>query len=373
MDVDELRRLSHLQLEVEALARMNGSDESGKKQFVGKARDASPGNESEIDLETSERRMRMILQSADMVLWEADPNTLQFRFVSDHCEKLLGFTKSQWLEPNFWQVCLHPQDASEVTMARKQFLSRITDQPKAAVGSGDIPGKPIRMEYRLIRKDSRAVWVEEVTQYSIESDGSKSLRGLMLDITERRTLGEQFRQSQKREAIGRLAGGVAHGFNNLLTVILSYGELMLMRLPSDHPNRPWVESICDASQRGSALTRQLLAYSRKAAVAPQRIDLNELIRGAELLLRPAIGDGIQLIVKTDPRLRPIRADRMQIEQILMNLAVNARDAMSGNGTLRIETNNAIDSTVEWAREPGSNFVELIFAPWNPVPHLLSRR
>jgi two-component system, cell cycle sensor histidine kinase and response regulator CckA len=150
---------------------------------------------------------------------------------------------------------------------------------------------------------------------------------------------EMLRQSQKMEAVGRLAGGVAHDFNNLLTVIGGYSDLLLQRLPPDSQYRDNVEEIRKAGTRASSLTQQLLAFSRKQVIAPRVVDLNEVVEGMEKMLRRLIGEDIDLVTVLRPGLWNTRVDTGQIEQVLMNLAVNARDAMPGVGKLLIETEN----------------------------------
>jgi len=160
-----------------------------------------------------------------------------------------------------------------------------------------------------------------------------------LDVTERKHLEEQFRQAQKMEGVGRLAGGVAHDFNNLLTIINGYGELMLGRFESNDPMRGYLVEIMNAGNRAASLTRQLLAFSRQQVLAPRVLDLNLLVADVEKMLRRLIGEDIDLVMVQEPALGQVKADPGQLEQILMNLAINARDAMPEGGKLVIETAN----------------------------------
>ncbi len=162
---------------------------------------------------------------------------------------------------------------------------------------------------------------------------------LILDITERRRLETQLLQAQKMESVGQLAGGIAHDFNNLLTAIGGYAELVLGALGPDDPSRADLVEIQRATERATSLTRQLLAFARRQRLAMRSLDLGELVRNLERLLRRLIGEQIQLVVRVEPGLGQVLADPGQIEQVLVNLAINARDAMPGSGTLTIELDN----------------------------------
>ncbi len=159
------------------------------------------------------------------------------------------------------------------------------------------------------------------------------------DITERSRLEEQYRQAQKLEAIGLLSGGVAHDFNNLLTVILGYGEVILQTLHTDNPLRQDLDKILNACHQGASLTHQLLAFSRRQTLQPEVIELNRLLDNQQKLLRRLIGENIEFITTFTDNLGRIKADAGQIEQVIMNLVVNARDAMPRGGKLIIETAN----------------------------------
>ncbi len=159
------------------------------------------------------------------------------------------------------------------------------------------------------------------------------------DLTERLSLEEQIRQSQKMDAIGKLAGGIAHDFNNLLCVITGFTTLALRQVPNGSPLCVQLEEVCKAGERAASLTRQLLAFSRKQMLAPQEISLNSLVSDLERMLRRLIGEDIRLTTKLDPAAQAVKADPGQLEQVVMNLCVNARDAMPGGGRLTITTAN----------------------------------
>jgi nitrogen-specific signal transduction histidine kinase/ActR/RegA family two-component response regulator len=161
----------------------------------------------------------------------------------------------------------------------------------------------------------------------------------ILDVTERKQLEEQLRQSQKMEAIGRLAGGIAHDFNNLLTAIVGYSQLLLGGLEVGNPMQGQLEEIKKAGERAASLTRQLLAFSRKGLLQPQVLDLNALVANIDKMLRRLIGEHIELVTVFGPGLECIEADPAQLEQVVLNLVVNARDAMPQGGKIVIETKN----------------------------------
>ena len=163
--------------------------------------------------------------------------------------------------------------------------------------------------------------------------------GISLNVTERHTLEQQYQQAQKMEAIGRLAGGVAHDFNNLLTVILGFCELLLADLNPDDPRQADITEIQKAGARAAGLTRQLLAFSRKEIIQPTLLDLNVIVADIRAMLARLIGEDVTIVLDLGAALAPVKADRGQVEQIVLNLAVNARDAMPKGGTLTIETAN----------------------------------
>lgn len=199
-----------------------------------------------------------------------------------------------------------------------------------------------------LRRTDGTLFDAEVSDRPMPYEGRTACVTAVRDITKRKSLEDQLRQAQKMEAVGRLAGGVAHDFNNLLTAISGYSELALMRLPEGDPLRHEITEISAAADRASRLTRQLLVFSRKQVIQPRLIDLNAVLTDLEKMLRRLIGEDIAFLTLLDHELGSIKADPGQIEQVVVNLAVNARDAMAGGGKLTIETAN-IDLDETYAR------------------------
>jgi PAS domain S-box-containing protein len=196
-------------------------------------------------------------------------------------------------------------------------------------------------------------WFETRRVPLVLSDGTQQVLGIGTEITDRRlaqealrVTEEQFRQAQKMEAVGQLAGGIAHDFNNLLTAILGYTELSIEQVGADSDLASDLKEIAKAGDRARGLTSQLLAFSRKQVLQPKILDLNAVVAEVERMLRPVIGEDIRFEIAVDPNLSPVKADPSQIHQVLMNLAINARDAMPRGGTLRIATANALATAGE---------------------------
>ena len=187
------------------------------------------------------------------------------------------------------------------------------------------------------KRASGEVFPVEVVVTSVQEPGRKTLHVVWRDITERKQLEDELRQAQKMEALGRLTGGIAHDFNNLLVSILGYSELARDRLERGSEPHEFVSEVHKAGERAAELVRQLLAFGRKQQLLPVLLDLNELIRNIESLIQKLLGEGIELETKLTEQPLTVKADRSQIEQVLLNLASNARDAMPKGGVLRIET------------------------------------
>ncbi|HEY0874174.1 MAG TPA: ATP-binding protein [Vicinamibacterales bacterium] len=245
--------------------------------------------------------------------------------------RVTGFTPEERLGWTLNEV-VHPDDLALTTERFEYCLEH--------------PDEILRVEYRFRHKDGSSRWGEGVGVNRLADPAVQAIVVNHRDVTDRKLVEralrdseEQLRQAHKMEAVGRLAGGVAHDFNNVLTAIFGYTDLLLDQLRTDDPRRSDVEEIRRAAERAAALTRQLLAFSRKQVMQPHVLDLNEVITSVRKLLARLAGEDIALEIHTEPDLLRVRADPGQLEQVLMNLVANARDAMPRGGALSIRTRN----------------------------------
>ncbi|MBA4020589.1 MAG: hypothetical protein C0483_25810 [Pirellula sp.] len=417
-------------------------------ELVSTGRDVTERRVAEEILRRNEERYRLLTEQARLVLWEGDPESLLFTYVSESAAELIGEPPAKWYLPNFWAEHIHPDDRAEALESCQTSTARREDH---------------RFEYRMLRADGSVIWVEDIVKVIVNpTAGTVSLRGLLIDITsrkaadeelretrerfrsafdsaavgmaivsiegkflkvnravcdmlghtehallalnvqaisypedlevelalvaralageitrfdlekryrhcdgrvvwgwlsvslvrdavgsplyfvsqvqdltERKRLEDQLRHSQKMEAIGRLAGGIAHDFNNIITVIATYGNLLEERLPPDDFNREAVRAVLDAAERATRLTRQILAFGRKQMLQPTLVDLNRVVLEAEPLLTRLLLNGARLRLVPASKPCTTKIDRDQLEQVLINLAVNARDAMPEGGELTI--------------------------------------
>jgi PAS domain S-box-containing protein len=202
-----------------------------------------------------------------------------------------------------------------------------------------VSGRPETIEETARVDGENRTYLTTKGVYRDEHGDVIGLIGLSRDVTALKRLEEQLRQAQKLEAVGRLAGGIAHDFNNLLTVINSYSEMVFGQLPADDPNRELIAEVQKSGERAASLTRQLLAFSRKQILQPRVVRIDTLLSGLRKLLRPLLGEDIELVIASNAALGLVQIDPGQFEQAIVNLAVNARDAMPGGGTLTIEACN----------------------------------
>ncbi len=273
-------------------------------------------------LRLSEQRYRNLVEgSAQGVVIHQD---WRIRFANPAGARLFGYDEPRELVGRDWESLVAPEGRSVV---RARALACLRGEA--------LPAHP---GWQGVRRDGEHIWVESL-ENQIPWEGRSAVAAFLIDVTERSRLEEQVLQAQKMEAVGQLAGGVAHDFNNLLTVINGYGELMLSHLRPEDPTRRLVQGILEAGERAAALTRQLLAFSRKQTVEPRVLDLNQLIHEQVRMLDRLIGEHIELRTRPDPTLASVRADPGQLEQVVMNLVVNARDAMPQGGVVTITTAN----------------------------------
>ena len=301
-------------------------DDAG--QIVGtfsSGKDVSVRNQAVEALRTAEERLRYALEASGVGIWDMDFTTGVIQ-----CSAIL---ESQYgMQPGTFRGTfeaaiehVHPDDRESV---------------RKALGKARRSGADFSILNRSLWPDGTVRWLAGAGRILLDEHG-EPVRGIGIsqDVTERRTLEEQYQQAQKMEAIGRLAGGVAHDFNNLLTAILGYCELLLPDLDPADPRHADIAEIRKAGMRGAALTRQLLAFSRKEVIEPTRLDLNVVVADMRPMLGRLIREDVLVVLGQWPEPALIMADRGQVDQVVMNLAVNAQDAMPDGGTLTIEIAN----------------------------------
>jgi two-component system cell cycle sensor histidine kinase/response regulator CckA len=290
---------------------------------IGFFRDLTSEREAREALRSSARMYRELFDGNPHPMWIYDLETLRFLAVNETAVARYGWSREEFLAMTIRDI----RPAEDVPA----LLANIRDATDQLQVSGP---------WRHLHKDGSLVDVE-ISSHDLAWEGRHARLVLALDVTERTRLEEQLRQAQKMEAVGRLAGGVAHDFNNMLTAITGYANLVKSSLDPADPRLADLGEILLASERAGSLTRQLLAFSRRQILQPQVIDPNEAILGLAGMLRRLIGEDVELKTVLAADLAPIRVDPSQLVQVLMNLAVNARDAMPSGGTLTVETANLV--------------------------------
>jgi|SRR5579871_948047 len=253
----------------------------------------------------------LVIDAESLAILEANPVAVE----------KYGFTGDEWRGMRLTDL-ISPEDRShfEETLRRNE------------------PHAPDFLDIRHVPKSGKAIEVD-MLMHRIRYDGKKAFLVVPQDSTRRHHLEDQLRQAQKMEAVGMLAGGIAHDFNNLLTIINGYSQMVLGSLPEGDENRSSVEQIMKAGERAAELTHQLLTFSRRQVVRPKVLDLNAVITATAVMLRRLIGEHIELRIVAGPDLARVHADPGQLHQVILNLAVNSRDAMPNGGTLILETQN----------------------------------
>jgi len=302
-----------------------------------------------MQLRTVEDRYRTLVERLPAITYVAELGADgPWHYVSPQIESMLGYSPQEWLaDPMSWMNCIHAEDREIALAAEKRFQET---------------HELFYAEYRMFARDGRVLWVRDEAVLLQETENHGLLmQGVLYDISPHKRLEEELRHSQKMEAVGQLAGGVAHDFNNLLMLIQAHNERLRERLkPSDSAQEDIVE-IGRAVTRAAALTRQLLAFSRKQILHVKVLDLNAIVAQVTKMLDRLIGYNIELSVRQAPSLGRVKADPGQIEQVILNLAVNARDAMPQGGSLTLETRNAVVKEGDFQTRddvPAGNYVLL---------------
>jgi len=304
-------------------------------------RDVTARKEAELVLREREAQLRIASRVARLGAWTLDLKNGDIKWSDELCEM-------RGVPPG-----TSPTSEQALETYAPEYREMIRDKVQLSASTG----MPFDVELQMLAGGERRAWVRVIGQAERDTEGNVvKLHGAFQDIDERHRLEERVTQGQKMDAIGQLAGGVAHDFNNLLSIILSYAGMLISDLRESDPIRADLEQIRNAGERASQLTRQLLAFGRKQMLKPQVLDLGQVVVGMEKMLRRLLGEDIELSLLLSRSLGKVLADASQMEQVIMNLAVNARDAMPRGGKLSIETANVeIDASYAETRhdvEPG---------------------
>jgi len=298
--------------------------------------DITERKNAEERLRQSEERFRDLAENINEVFWLVGADFESVIYVSSAFETIWGRScESLCTKAQVWTDAIHPEDRLHVLEARKA---------RKVVG--------YELEYRIVRPDGAVRWIRERV-FPVQDAAGRLIRiaGVAEDVTERRRLEMQLANAQKMEAIGKLAGGVAHDFNNLLSVISGHSELLARLSTSNDRWRESINEIRRAIELATATVGQLLAFSRQQILEPKVLDLNAVVVDAEKLMRRLIGEDVHLTTSLQVGLSPVRADQAQLNQVILNLAVNARDAMPRGGSLILQTCEVEVDTVDFEAYP----------------------
>jgi two-component system cell cycle sensor histidine kinase/response regulator CckA len=310
------------------------------RRELGEAASRRRRREAEDALREAQERFRFVVENTSDVVYRLRFPDMVYDYMSPGIERLTGYGPREinGLGLNGLVVSVTDTAGRPVAIDKREWARRIEQ-------SGEFSA-----DYQVRTKNGELRWLAD---HSFPwRDGQGRLLGAvgtLMDITVRKDLEAQLTQAQKMEAVGRLAGGVAHDFNNLTTAILGYSELMLRRLGPDDPLRRHVAEVTRAAERAAGLTRQLLAFSRKQLLQPRVLDVAEVLEHSRGLLERLIGEDVELVTRGEPGVGRVKADPVQLDQVILNLAVNARDAMPRGGQLVLEASNA-DLDEDYAHE-----------------------
>ena len=292
---------------------------------------------SKAKLQASEKLYRNLVESTAAVAWEYDLIAQRFTYMGPKIFELTGYPAEQWLDFNSWAGRIHAEDKTKIVNYCQLETAK---------------GQDHTIEYRAITAEGGTVWIrDEVTV--IKHDGQPVLmRGYFFDITEQKQTEEALRRAQKMDAIGQLTGGIAHDFNNILGIILGNLELLERQIVADEKVQKSINHIKRSSERAVTLTRQLLAFSRREALSVKTTDINHVINNMESLISQSLTPQVEVTYHRDTNLWKTDIDRGDFEDALLNLVLNARDAMAGQGKLTIETRNSVLDKDYCALNPG---------------------
>ena len=268
-----------------------------------------------------EERYRLLIENIDEAIFTMDANGY-FTYLSPPTERITKYKIKDLLGRHFSSV-VYPDDLPSVEESLRKLFSGISET----------------MEFRFIDKDNKLLYIRTSSRLIVNNEQPIAVTGVVTDITEKKKMEAQLHQSQKMESVGRLAGAIAHDFSNFITVIMGYCRMLIVDTPSDHPCGGFIKGIQTAAERAASLTERLLAFSRRQPAEPRLLNINEQVVSLENILQSLIGENITLQISLAAGIHSVKIDPVQLEQVIMNLVINANDAMSKKGTLRIETAN----------------------------------
>ncbi|HEY7613604.1 MAG TPA: PAS domain S-box protein [Gemmatimonadales bacterium] len=316
--------------------------------FSQRLRDLSRSRGIEQQLRRKQEALELALEAAGLGTWEYDLGSGEMLW-DERARALFGLPGDATVAHPAWIDGLHPDDQ---VAARAQWERAVRERSRFS------------SEYRVIWPDGSIRSIMSVGQCTVDPATNEPhyLAGVMLDLTERRRTEEHLQETLRMEAVGRLAGGIAHDLNNMLAAILGFSDLLERNLDPEDPRREDTRQICRAAERSAALTRQLLAFARRELIQPQLLDINTIVRHSRPMLTSLLGENVELALQLAPEVLVVYADARQLEQTLVNLVVNARDAMPRGGRVTIETRPVrLDAGWAASRELGDDAPSGTFA------------